>query len=282
MKLRELEEYYQLELAPVYHAEEGAALFGLAAEQVLGLSPLKLRMEKDNALSDINLQKMLTILNELKMHKPIQHILGQAHFYGAVYKVTEDVLIPRPETEELVDWVVNDYSPHKELSILDIGTGSGCIPISLKRHLPAAKVGSIDISEKALIVARENAHTLNASIEFIHADILKYDTEEKFDIITSNPPYIRNLEKKAMHQNVLDHEPHTALFVPDENPLLFYKSIADFAKKTLNNAGVVYFEINEYLGQETIDMLMKRGFSCVELRKDMQGKDRMIKASLQD
>jgi release factor glutamine methyltransferase len=278
MKLSELEEYYQLELGQIYDEDETTALFSLAAEHVLQLTQIRLKMSGDNDLSHINLQKMLTILNDLKMYKPIQHILGEAHFYGSVYKVNENVLIPRPETEELVDWIITDHSTVKDLHILDIGTGSGCIPISLKRFIPTAHVSSIDISEKALAVARENAQALHASVNFIQADILTYDSEDKLDIVVSNPPYIRDLEKEQMHQNVLSHEPHLALFVSDENPLVFYKAIADLAAKTLNPSGQLYLEINEYLGQETIDMLKNKGFSNIQLRKDMQGKDRMIKA----
>lgn len=278
MKLSELEEYYQLELGQIYEEDETTALFSLAAEHVLQLTQIKLRMSRDNDLSHIHLQKMLSILNDLKMYKPIQHILGEAHFYGSVYKVNENVLIPRPETEELVDWIIADHSTRKDLNILDIGTGSGCIPISLKRFLPTAKVSSIDISEKALTVARENAQALHTTVNFIQADILNYSSEDKLDIMVSNPPYIRDLEKEQMHQNVLSHEPHLALFVSNENPLVFYKAIADLAIKTLNPGGYLYLEINEYLGEETIDMLQGKGYSNIALRKDMQGKDRMIKA----
>ncbi|SER77571.1 peptide chain release factor N(5)-glutamine methyltransferase [Pedobacter rhizosphaerae] len=278
MKLNELEEYYQLELGQIYEEDETTALFSLAAEHVLQLTQIKLRMSRDNDLSHIHLQKMLSILNDLKMYKPIQHILGEAHFYGSVYKVNENVLIPRPETEELVDWIIADHSSRKDLNILDIGTGSGCIPISLKRFLPRAKVSSLDISEKALTVARENAQSLHTTVNFIQADILTYSSEDKLDIMVSNPPYIKDLEKEQMHQNVLSHEPHLALFVSNENPLVFYKAIADLAIKTLNPGGYLYLEINEYLGEETIDMLKGKGFSNIALRKDMQGKDRMIKA----
>lgn len=278
MKLSELEEYYQLELGQIYEEDETTALFSLAAEHVLQMTQIKLRMSRDNDLSHIHLQKMLSILNDLKMYKPIQHILGEAHFYGSVYKVNENVLIPRPETEELVDWIIADHSTRKDLNILDIGTGSGCIPISLKRFLPTAKVSSIDISEKALTVAIENAQALHTTVNFIQADILNYSSEDKLDIMVSNPPYIRDLEKEQMHQNVLSHEPHLALFVSNENPLVFYKAIADLAIKTLNPGGYLYLEINEYLGEETIDMLQGKGYSNIALRKDMQGKDRMIKA----
>jgi len=284
MKIGELAAHYELELEPLYDSNEAKALFSIAAEQVLALSSAKLIMQKDIDISFINMQKLLSILNDLQIGKPIQHILEEAHFYGAVFKVNEQVLIPRPETEELVDWIISDNSSqfsvntdHK-ISILDIGTGSGCIPITLKKHLSKAEVSTLDVSANAIAVAKENAEQINVRIKFIEADILTFKSEEKFDIIVSNPPYIRDLEKADMHNNVLVYEPHLALFVRDENPLVFYKAIADFARTNLKPNGQLYLEINEYLGNETIEMLAAKGFIDIELRKDMQGKDRMIKA----
>ncbi|TCD00615.1 peptide chain release factor N(5)-glutamine methyltransferase [Pedobacter frigidisoli] len=283
MKIGELEEHYVLELEQLYDEYEAKALFSLAAENVLEFSPTKLRLMKESSTDFIHFQKLLTILNDLKIGKPIQHILGEAHFYGSIFKVDENVLIPRPETEELVDWiisVVNSKSPASHLNILDIGTGSGCIPITLKKYLLNAEVSTLDVSLAAINVAKENADSIGVTINFINADILNFATEAKFDIIVSNPPYIRDLEKAQMHNNVLVHEPHLALFVSDENPLIFYKAIADFAKTNLKPDGELYFEINEYLATETIEMLQQKGFVEIELKQDMQGKDRMIKTRL--
>lgn len=289
MKIGELAEHYQLELEPLYDSNEAKALFSIAAEKVLALSSAKLITQKDIDISFINIQKLLSILNDLQIGKPIQHILEEAHFYGAVFKVNEQVLIPRPETEELVDWIIsvcslrfsiNSFDKENEVSILDIGTGSGCIPITLKKHLPKAEVSTLDVSANAIAVAKENAEQIKVKIKFIEADILTFKSEEKFDIIVSNPPYIRDLEKSDMHNNVLVYEPHLALFVRDENPLIFYKAIADFARTNLKSNGQLYFEINEYLGDKTVEMLAAKGFIDIELRQDMQGKDRMVKANI--
>ncbi|WP_025144769.1 peptide chain release factor N(5)-glutamine methyltransferase [Pedobacter jeongneungensis] len=289
MNIGALEEHYKLELAPLYESDEAKTLFSLAAEQVLALSPGILMIQKDADVSFINMQKFLSILNDLQIGKPIQHILEEAHFYGLVFKVNENVLIPRPETEELVEWIisvcssqfsVNSFAPPKKLSLLDIGTGSGCIPITLKKHLPNIRVATLDVSADAIAVAKQNARQIGVDINFINADILTFQSEEKFDIIVSNPPYIRYLEKIEMHNNVLLHEPHLALFVSDENPLIFYKAIADFAKTNLKSNGQLFFEINEHLGKETVDMLNDKGFINIELRKDMQGKDRMVRAEI--
>ncbi|UKT65495.1 peptide chain release factor N(5)-glutamine methyltransferase [Pedobacter mucosus] len=279
MKIGELEEHFGLELNQLYNIDEATALFSLAAENVLALSPTKLLLNKDTTLSFINFQKLLTILNDLKIGKPIQHILGEAHFYGSIFKVNENVLIPRPETEELVDWIINECASNTSGKLLDIGTGSGCIPISLKKYLPQMEISTLDISVAAIDVAQQNAENIGMLITFIQADILNYQSTTKYDVIVSNPPYIRELEKQHMHQNVLAHEPHIALFVSDKKPLIFYDAIADFAKESLDDNGLLFFEINEYLGLETIEMLNAKGFTNIELRKDMQGKDRMVKAN---
>lgn len=281
MKLGELEEHFKEELSQQYDGDEARAMFSLAAEHVLKFSPGKLRMMGDSVMDFVHLQKMLSILNDLIIGKPIQYILGEAHFYGLVFIVNENVLIPRPETEELVDWIISDLKlkPTDSIKIFDIGTGSGCIPITLKKHLSEASVSSLDVSTDALEVAQKNAVQLNTPLSFIHSDILKYSSEEKYDVIVSNPPYIRDLEKAGMHANVLDYEPQLALFVDDNNPLIFYNAIADFAKTNLKPTGNLYLEINEFLSSETIEMLSAKGFASIDLRKDMQFKNRMIKAS---
>lgn len=280
MKIGELEEQYRLELEQLYDDDEVKALFSLSAEHVLGLSPSRLRMDKHVTVSFIDIQKLLSILNDLIIGKPIQHILGEAHFYGSVFKVNKNVLVPRPETEELVDWIIseNNTPANQNFRVLDIGTGSGCIPISLKKHLPHFEIYTLDVSPEAISVAKENANEMDVKINFIEDDILNFKSDLKFDIIVSNPPYIRHLEKEEMHNNVLAHEPHLALFVSNEDPLIFYKAIADFALTNLNPGGQLYFEINEYLGKETVKMLEDKGLTDIKLRNDMQGKDRMIKA----
>ncbi|WP_316808640.1 peptide chain release factor N(5)-glutamine methyltransferase [Pedobacter agri] len=284
MKIGELEEHFALELEPLYDQDEAKALFGLAAEHVFNLTPIKLKMMRDIDTDFVHLQKILSILNDLMIGKPIQHILGEAHFYGSFFKVNQNVLIPRPETEELVDWIINDCKtkPKAELSIFDVGTGSGCIPISLKKYLTGATVTTLDVSSEAIAVAKENAQIMDTNVDFILADIAAFSSENRFDIIVSNPPYIRYLEQVEMHKNVLLHEPHLALFVSDGDPLIFYKVIADFAKTNLKPSGNVYFEINEYLGKETREMLEEKGFNDIVLKQDMQGKDRMLKATIKN
>lgn len=214
----------------------------------------------------------------LKGH-PIQYILGKAPFYGRAFKVSPEVLIPRNETEELVHLIIQE-NPQPGLHILDIGTGTGCIPISLFLEMPQAKVEALDISPGALAIARENAQTLDAPVAFHQVDILKEEIPVKnLDILVSNPPYVRELEKAMMHRNVLDHEPGLALFVSNEDPLVFYRSIAQKAQKSLKPGGKLYFEINEALGKEMVDLLQDLGYQQVQLHQDLKGKDRMVVGS---
>lgn len=276
MKLGELEKHFVLELRHLYDDSEAQELFSLAAEHVLEVSTTKLRMLKPVFLPLDHLNALRNILNELKNGRPIQHILGEAHFYGLVFKVSKNVLIPRPETEELIYWITETYVGKTNLKILDIGSGTGCIPIVLNKNLQDSEVLSIDVSPEAILIAQENAEKLHAKVDFQLADIFKFDSERKFDVIVSNPPYIRDLEKRDMHTNVLEHEPHLALFVSDDDPLVFYRAIADLAKTNLCENGKLFFEINSYLGVEMIEMLKAKGFKNIELRKDMQGNDRML------
>ncbi|WP_316760498.1 peptide chain release factor N(5)-glutamine methyltransferase [Pedobacter aquatilis] len=277
MNIKALEKEYIQSLSHFYDNDEAKAIFNLAASSVLKVAKSQLVIDKEKEILAKDSNKLSKILTDLKTGKPVQQVLGETIFYGLPFKVTSNVLIPRPETEELVDWVINHVKDKKE-SLLDIGTGSGCIPIVLKKHLPHLDVSSIDISSEALKVAAENAQLNKISINLIEADILKYSTDKMYDVIVSNPPYIRELEKAEMHENVLIHEPHTALFVSDENPLIFYKAIADFALSNLNPNGYLFFEINEYLWEETLQILIDKRFKNIELKKDMQGKDRMIMA----
>ena len=217
----------------------------------------------------------------LLKHEPVQYVLNECWFYGLKFYVDKNVLIPRPETEELVDWVIRNIKfPFKDLKILDIGTGSGCIAISLKRKLRKAEVWACDISNEALAVAKRNADNLQADINFIQLDFLNEEERNKlpsFDIIVSNPPYIPQKDKETMQQNVVAHEPHTALFVSDNNPLVFYTAIADFATQHLSKDGSIYCEIHENLGKEVSEIFLQNKF-IFEMKKDMQGKERMIKA----
>ncbi|WP_443939136.1 peptide chain release factor N(5)-glutamine methyltransferase [Pedobacter sp. MW01-1-1] len=280
MTLLAFKKQFELELNHLYALDEIQAIYSLAIETLLNLSPIAQRLKSDVELSDNQKVQLTKLIDALKTGEPIQHILGEAHFYQLIFKVNKNVLIPRPETEELVDWILTDYklSVPADLAILDVGTGSGCIPIALKKNLPFAQIASMDISEDALSIAQQNAAKLQTEVNFIHADILTYKSKGKFDIIVSNPPYIRNLEKEQMHQNVLSFEPHLALFVEDYHPLVFYIAITDLALESLKPDGVLYFEINEYLAKDMIDMLNLKGFKNIELRKDINGKDRMIKA----
>lgn len=220
-------------------------------------------------------------INQLKKGIPIQYVLGEADFYQLKFKVNEHVLIPRPETEELVYLILQDAKINQPKSIIDIGTGSGCIPIALKKHLPNTAINAIDVSETAIAVAKENALKNKVEIDFTIADALHLEPKnfQKFDVIVSNPPYIALSEMEDMEANVTKHEPHLALFVEDENPLIFYQKIADFALTNLQQNGVLYFEINQALAQETQELLEQIGF-ITEIIKDINQNDRMIKAQL--
>ena len=231
----------------------------------------------DELLSDEEISFINNAVNKLKQSEPIQYVLGQVEFMGLVFKVDKRVLIPRPETEELVEWILSEI-PESNINILDIGTGSGAIPVSIKKHRPEINIHAWDISNDALVVAKDNAMLNSVDINFKCVDILKPEEHTCFDIIISNPPYVTESEKALMLNNVLDFEPHTALFVPNNDPLLFYKAIAAFSKKSLKQGGMLFFEINEAFGKETVELLELYGFSQIILKKDISGKDRMVKA----
>lgn len=270
-------------LAETYPKTEIQSFFNILVEFRLKLSRIDVALNSDYEINTLDLNFLQKALIDLKKHKPIQYITGETEFYNLPFKVNEHVLIPRPETEELVDWIVADSkleTQHSKLNMLDIGTGSGCIPISLAKNLPNTKVSAIDISLEALKTAEINAQLNNVDIHFIEKDILNTNSlSEVYDVIISNPPYVRELEKDEMQKNVLDNEPHLALFVENNNPLLFYDKIADLAKSHLTKNGHLYLEINQYLGKETADLLNAKGFKNIELRKDIFGSDRMIKAT---
>jgi release factor glutamine methyltransferase len=282
MKIKEYRTQFIDRLTPIYDAGEAESFFYLILEEKKQLKRIDLALHPDLVFSEAEIADWNAILESLKKEIPIQYLLGKTSFYGLDFEVNENVLIPRPETEELVDWIISAHrsiEKNKTLRILDIGTGSGCIAISLGKNISNTHVYAIDVSEEALATARKNAQINAVNITFINQNILETeDLEQQFDIIVSNPPYVRNQEKEAIKKNVLDHEPHLALFVADNDALIFYKKIAELAQKNLLPNGQLYFEINQYLGKEMIDLLEKMNFKNIQLRKDIYGNDRMIKA----
>lgn len=283
MLLRELKNIFHQELGALYPTEEVDSFFYRMLEQYLNLERFVLALQPQLTISKEEEQPFFEGLTRLKNEEPIQYILGEAYFMDLTLMVNENVLIPRPETEELVQWVISACTnQNSEIEILDVGTGSGCIAIALAKFFPKAMVYALDISEEALKVAEENAKSKAVEIQFIQEDILNpefINENLKFDIIVSNPPYVRELEKDAIHNNVKKHEPQQALFVPDENPLKFYEAISQFATNHLKNDGKLFFEINQYLAEETESVLLKNGFNKVELRRDIFGNFRMLKGT---
>lgn len=290
MLVKELKQYFFGVLIEIHGKDEVESFFFILIEYLHNLKRIDLALNPNFEISEADFQKWEVIISELKTEKPIQYITGEAWFYGLQFEVNEDTLIPRPETEELVEWIISSQQFNKstsQLKILEIGTGSGCIPISLKKNIPNAEVFAIDISEKALEVAKKNAAENSVEVNFILKNILEVDILNQpitynlkpitsFDIIVSNPPYVRNLEKDEISKNVLDYEPHLALFVEDNDALLFYRKIAQLAKESLTENGQLFFEINQYLGKETIELLSQMDFVNIQLKKDIYGNDRMI------
>jgi release factor glutamine methyltransferase len=284
MKIKEYKNQFTQELKPIYDEGEIESFFYLILENKHQLKRIDLALNPDLEFSESELPIWNIILEQLKEEIPIQYILGETHFYGLDFEVNSNVLIPRPETEELVYWIISNNQAIEQSNnpkILDIGTGSGCIAISLAKNISNAQVFAIDVSEDALATAKRNAKRNDVEVTFLQKNILKTDDlQQQFDIIVSNPPYVRNLEKKEIKKNVLDNEPHLALFVDDNDALLFYRKIAQLAQKNLSQNGKLYFEINQYLGKDMIDLLQKMNFKNVELRKDIYGNDRMISCKL--
>ncbi|HQT23511.1 MAG: protein-(glutamine-N5) methyltransferase, release factor-specific [Sphingobacteriales bacterium 17-39-43] len=288
MTFRETEQIYTDSLRLIYDRREAASLAWLSISHVCKLERAEYLNLKDTEIPTDKFQSLLKILEELKTGKPLQYVIGETEFYGMTFKVNPSVLIPRPETEELVEWILSDIRKSKisieGLKIIDIGTGSGCIPISLKKNLPEAQLFALDISPEALGVSKQNAALNTTRIQFIQDDIRNSVSREligeKFGIIVSNPPYVTEAEKQQMLPNVLEHEPHLALFVPNDDPLIFYRAIADFAIKHTDTNGSLYLEINENLGEETVQLLKQMGFKNIELRQDLSGKDRMISSQI--
>lgn len=278
MKIAALKLRFFSELQTIQQDSEIESFFFILTEYLHNLKRIDVSLNPDFEISETDLEKWKAIISELKTEKPIQYITGEAWFYGYRFEVNENTLIPRPETEELVEWIIESIKNEVlSIKILDIGTGSGCIPIALKKEIPNAKISAIDVSEKALEMARKNAIDNEAEVNFILQNILETESLiAKYDIIVSNPPYVRNLEKQEIKKNVLAYEPHLALFVDDNNALLFYKKIAELALIGLTPNGKLFFEINQYLGKETVELLEKLGFKNIELHKDFVGNDRMI------
>ena len=282
MLLQEIKILFHKELDVIYPTTEVDSFFYRMIEHYLGLERFILALEPQTVVSKEDEQPLFEGLAKLRLQQPLQYILGTSYFFDSEFIVNKNVLIPRPETEELVQWIIAEIGNWKsEIRILDIGTGSGCIAISLAKNVPNAKVYALDVSEEALNVAKENALKNDVTIEFIQANILELEClNENFDVIVSNPPYVRALEKEMMSSNVKEEEPSLALFVSDEKPLIFYDKITQLAKQSLNFNGVLYFEINQYLGNETKQLLEDENFSEIELRKDMFGNNRMLKGKI--
>ena len=311
MLLKSYKTKFFQELSSLYDEKEIESFFYLILENFHQIKRIDLALNPQMRMNDKQLLHWESILSDLKKQKPIQYILGETEFYGLPFLVNENTLIPRPETEELVELIIKQNSKseippepkvngaklNSKLKILDIGTGSGCIAISLVKNISNVEVYAIDISEEALETAKKNAQINQVEIHFIQADILKINNleqlptsnpklethnpklETQFDIIVSNPPYVRNLEKQEINPNVLEYEPHLALFVEDEDALLFYRKIAQLALKSLSPNGRLYFEINQYLGKETVELIESFGFKNVVLHKDIYGNDRMIEGT---
>ena len=284
MTIKQYRVQFIQELTAIYDVGEAESFFYLILEAKHQLKRVDLALQPDLVFSEAELEIWNSILEQLKKEIPIQYILRTTHFYGLELEVNSNVLIPRPETEELVDWIVQKSkikNQESKIKILDIGTGSGCIAISLAKNLPNAEVFALDVSDKALATAQKNAELNQVTIQFIHQSILETeDLGQQFDLIVSNPPYVRYLEKQEIKKNVLDNEPHLALFVEDNDALIFYRKIAQLAKKNLCPNGQLYFEINQYLGQEMLNLFQEMGFKDTTLRKDIYGNDRMIQCTI--
>lgn len=269
-------------LPDLQQSNETESVLRLITESVFGRSLMLCQLEPNRLLTEQEVLKIEHFYERLFNNEPIQYILGEAHFYDLVLSVNPSVLIPRQETEELVHWIISDYAKgNQPISILDLGTGSGCIPIALKQNLPKADVFACDISDEALATARFNARKNKAEVHFFKSDILNNPQVEKegFDIIVSNPPYVTRNEKSEMHAKVVSHEPHLALFVSNNDPLLFYRALAQIGLKYLNKEGSLYLEINQYLAKETCVLLAEMGY-VTQLRNDLNNNARMIKAWL--
>ena len=304
MLLKNYKTNFLQELSSLYEDQEIESFFYIILEKLHGLKRIDLALNPQTVMDGVHLKQWKNIISELKKQRPVQYILGETAFYGLSFLVNENTLIPRPETEELVELIIESTNyelRNTKLKVLDIGTGSGCIAISLAKHLPTSEVYAIDVSEEALVIAKKNNVLNDVKVNFINVDILKINDLKElptrspgshspslpavrqvntfFDIIVSNPPYVRNLEKAEIKPNVLEYEPHLALFVEDTDALLFYRKITELAYKNLTPNGKLYFEINQYLGNETVELVKSFGFKNVKLIKDIYRNDRMIEGT---
>jgi release factor glutamine methyltransferase len=287
MKLKAVQKEFQQRLRTLYDLEEIDNFFYMTLDHFFEIKKISLALNPQKFLNDNDTKTVFRVLDELEKERPIQYILGQTEFCGLTVQVNPSVLIPRPETEELVSWILKDAIGKKSLDVLDIGTGSGCIAIALSSAMENARVFGMDLSETALETSRKNAKLNKTPVRFVEADVLQLTSGDldllfgglKFDIIVSNPPYVRTSEKETIKNNVLKHEPHLALFVPDNDALLFYRKIIQLALEILKPRGELYFEINEYLGESVEQLLIDSGFVDVELKTDSFNKNRMVKGT---
>ncbi len=284
MTIKNVYDHYIKSLQPVYEKGEAESITQWIFDDRLGINKSDIFLKGAETIAEVKANDLAWKLMRLIKGEPVQYVLGYTFFYGLKLKINKSVLIPRPETEELVEWIIQEYknwNHQEELKILDIGTGSGCIAIALKKNLPFAQVSALDISADALKIAGENAELNSTIIEFMQHDILKAATNfgSQFNLIVSNPPYVLENEKTKLHNNVLHFEPHQALFVPDNDPLIFNNSIADFAQTNLVEKGAIYLEINREYSEQAASLLHTKGFTKTKVRKDMSGNERMIKAS---
>lgn len=270
------------ELNGIYAADEIQSITYILLSHITGYSKVDIIVNKNTIFSDVQRAMLNSFVNKLRIHTPIQYIIGKTEFFGLPFLVSDAVLIPRPETEELIEWITESCDKNNESKILDIGTGSGCIAVSLARLFPKAEVTAFDISDDALKIATQNAELNNVKVNFELVDILNAEdyskSDSKWDIIVSNPPYVPNAEQSDIQRNVLDHEPHIALFVPDTDPLIFYRRIMEFALKHLKTGAYLFFETHRDWAKEIVKILELNGFYNVQLQKDLSGNDRMIKA----
>lgn len=279
MKLKNLKNQFVETLKDLFEPEEIDVFFYRCLEQLEQKTKIDLVLNPDLETDDVKLVFWKRYLNELKQERPLQYVLREAFFYDLTFYVEEGVLIPRPETEELVEWILQTVPKDKEIRILDIGTGSGCIAITLAKKLPLARVFAMDVSDKALVIAAKNAVLNGVEITWMFENVLELEAlAESYDVIVSNPPYVRELEKVEIHNNVKQYEPELALFVSDEDPLVFYRKIAQLASLALVDQGYLFFEINQYLGKDTVALVDLLGFVNIQLKQDFRSNDRMIRA----
>jgi len=282
MTIRQIATEIYVQLTGRYPETEIESFARILFRHYLKITPLQAYLSQCNMLPAEIEQQMLIVIDELKKYRPIQYILGETEFYGLHFLLTPDVLIPRPETEELADWMLHEYDQNAQLNILDVGTGSGCIAVALAANLPNASVWAVDISETALNIARRNALKNNVNIHFLLKDVLKDGmmgfAPDSLDVVVSNPPYIIPSEKARLLPNVLEYEPHIALFTPNDHPLVFYERIAAFGTKYLKNRGRIFFEINEVFHEEVVEILRQNNYLDISLRNDINGKWRMVSA----